>query len=197
MSEKIATKALWHKESQIRSDKYSFIPVMILLALIACSPKQGGKPLPENKMKGNWAFLDGNGNYNEAFFADSTFRTYNIKMGAAPVFGYAVRGDSLFTDNDKRRPGLHRIALVEWLNLDKVIFTTEFTKDTLERILGDIVTLETTDPDKDSVLFKTHITIRYENYLIAKGIITAEELEAYKKNKIIPKDIQENKGNNP
>lgn len=189
----IATKALRHKEVQRRMSKCLLIPVMIMLTLSTCNPKQAKKLLPENKIKGNWAFLDGRGNYNEAFFADSSFITYNMAMGAAPEFRYFIKNDSLFTNTDKRKTGLNRIAKVEWMTLDKVIFTTEFSRDTLERISGETITLGNTDPLTDSLLFRANISIRYEKFLIAKGILNPEEVESFKKDGTIPPDIIEQK----
>lgn len=185
-----ATKTQRHEISQMRNRKH-LIAMAIFFSLIACNPKQTGKALPENKITGNWAFLDGRGNYNEAYFADSSFVTYNMVMGKAPEFSYLIRNDSLFTNTNKRKKGLNRIAKVEWLAPDKVIFTTEFSKDTLERITDEEITLGTIDPAKDSVLFRTHITRRYERYLVDKGIISADEMDAFKKQATVPKDVME------
>ncbi len=189
----IATKALRHKEAQRRMSKCQLIPVMIILTISACNPKQANKPLPENKVKGNWAFLDGRGNYNEAFFGDSSFITYNMAMGVAPEFRYFIKNDSLFTNTDKRKKGLNRIAKVEWLTHDKVIFITEFSRDTLDRLTDEPITLENTDPVKDSSVFKINITRRYEKFLMAKGIISPEEMEVFKKKGSVPKDVLENR----
>ncbi|MBM3436543.1 MAG: hypothetical protein FJY07_10055 [Bacteroidetes bacterium] len=185
-----ATKALSHKVSQNMIGKSLFV-LVLLLTLISCNSKQAGKALPENKMKGNWAFLDGRGNYNEAYFADSTFVTYNMVMGKAPEFRYALKNDSLYTNTNKRKKGLNRIARVEWLDGNKVIFTTEFSRDTLERITGENITLETTDPKTDSIFFKTQITRRYEKFLVTRGIITPEEIDAFKKEGAVPGDVRE------
>jgi|GEM_PF-2205966 hypothetical protein len=191
MSINIVTKARRHKEAQKSVAKYLFIPFLICLTCTACNHRQAGNKSVENKLKGNWAFLDGRGNYNEAYFADSTFVTYNMVMGKAPEFRYFIKNDSLFTNTDKRKKGLNRIARVEWLDSNKVIFTTEFSRDTLDRISGENVTLETTDPGKDSVLFRTNITQRYEKFLVSRGIITPEEMEAFKKEGTVPKDVKE------
>jgi hypothetical protein len=97
----------------------------------------------------------------------------------------------LYSDVDRRKPGLNRIAEFTWLNSDKVVLATEFSKDTLERIKDPTYTLQNTDPVKDSVLFYNAMNIRYENFLILKGILTKEEIEQFKKDSTIPEDVIE------
>lgn len=180
-----------HKGSLRNGSDSWFLASLIMALLIACNPKQPGKETSANKIKGDWAFLDGRGNYNEAFFSDSSFRTFNMVFGAAPEFKYFIRNDSLYTNNDKRKQGLNRIAKVEWLTQDKVIFTTEFSRDTLDRLRDETITLENTDPVKDSSVFKINITRRYEKFLMTKGIISLEEMEAFRKEGSVPKDVLE------
>jgi len=160
-----------------------------LVLIIACNPQTGDKNKKINTIVGNWGFLDVGGNYNEAFFSDTTYVTLNMIYGASPDYTYVVKNDSLYSNIDKRKPGLNRIAAFTWLNPDKVILVTEFSRDTLERIKDGKITLQDTDPVADSLLFARAIKKRYENFLISKGIMTRKEIEQFKNDSIIPEDV--------
>lgn len=162
---------------------------LFLILMVACNPPTGNKNKSANSIAGNWAFLDGYGNYNEAFFSDTTYMTFNMIYGASPYYRYIVKNDSLYSDIDKRKPGLNRIAAFTWLNPDRVILVTEFSKDTLDRIKDSKNTLQDIDPAADSALFATAIKRRYEIFLVSKGILTREEIEQFKKDSIIPEDV--------
>lgn len=164
---------------------------IILLVIIACNPQPGTRNESPNVLMGNWSFLDGRGNYNEAFFSDTTYTTFNLKHGASPYFSYIVKNDSLYSSIDKRRPGLNRIAEFTWLNANKVVLVTEFSRDTLDRIKDPENTLQNTNPAKDSMIFYTAIKKRYEDYLISKGILSHEEIEQFKKDSLVPEGVRE------
>ena len=168
--------------------------ILLLIILAACNQVEE-KNIPENKLEGNWAFLDGRGNHTEAFFGDSIYFIFNRVYGKMPDYRYFIKNDSLFSNIDKRKTGLNRIAQLRWLNDDKVILTTEFSRDTLERILNSKITLENTDTKKDSLKFYEALNIRYENFLISKGIISKEEIEEFKRTGVPPKDAQIKKKN--
>jgi hypothetical protein len=161
--------------------------IFILLLAVSCSFER--KEEPKNPLAGNWAFLDIRGNYNEAFFADSTYITYNMVHGLSPEFRYFIKNDSLYSNIGKRKKGLQRIAKILVLSADSIILTTEFSRDTLGRMTGEAVTLENTNPQKDSVLFRQEIYRRYEAFLLSKGIIKPEEVEAFKKYNKVPEDV--------
>jgi len=146
----------------------------LLILLFACKSIQEADEKVE-PIKGNWAFLDMRGNYNEAYFGDSLYYTFNHSFGQAPEFKYKLRGDSLYSNIDKRKTGLNFIAHLTWLNQDTVIFKTEFTKDTLNRILDAVVRLDNTSLESDSIQFMNAFNQRYEDFLIAKGILSMEE----------------------
>lgn len=167
------------------------IPYLLLIIIIACNPQTRDKNEAANNICGNWSFLDGQGNYNEAYFSDSTYITFNLKYGASPYFSYIIKNDSLYSNIDKRKTGLNRIAEFTWLNVDKVILVTEFSRDTLDRIRNAEVTLQNTDLTFDSLLFGDAIKKRYEDFLVTKGVLTKEEIEQFNNDSIIPQDVKE------
>lgn len=165
------------------------ILVIILIGILGCSqPPQN----PQNKLLGVWAFLDVRGNYNEALFQDSIYYTYNMRYGLTDGNNYFVINDSLYSDIDVKKKGLSRIAEFNWLTDDLVILSTEFSKDTLERLINASVTLENTDAKRDSLKFRTAFNERYESFLVRKGILSKEEIEQFKKDQKVPEDVIEN-----
>ena len=163
--------------------------IILILFIIACnSPSEKQEPI--NILKGNWAFLDKHGTYNEAFFGDSTFFTYNMVSGKMPGFGYEVKDDSLYSNFDKSKKTLTRIAGIEWLSDNRVILSTEFVHDTLEPILGSGMLLSNTDFKRDSTEFvKAHYQ-RYEAFLISRGILSKEEVKEFKEKGKVPEDVK-------
>ena len=164
---------------------------LLLLLIVACNPQTSTEETSENKINGNWSFLDGRGNYNEAFFDDSTYLTYNLVYGLSEPYRYFVKNDSLYSNIDKRKPGLNRIAMFTWISEDKVVLVTEFSRDTLDRIMNPEITLQNTDPTIDTVNFINALKVRYENFLVTKGILTQEEIDQYKNDSIVPEDVIE------
>jgi hypothetical protein len=166
--------------------------IFIFLVAVSCNTQRKEESKPKSPLYGNWAFLDIRGNYNEAFFTDSTYITYNMVHGLSPVFNYYIKNDSLYSNIDKRKKGLNRIAKIKIISADSILLTTEFSRDTIGRMTGANVTLENTSPKKDSVLFRMEIYKRYEAFLLAKGIIKPEEVEVFKKENKIPEDVIKN-----
>jgi hypothetical protein len=165
------------------------IHLIFIIFTFACNPVTIKENKTVNRLKGNWAFLDLRGNYNEAFFNDTSYITYNLIRGVSPEFRYFIKNDSLWSNIDKRKKGLNRIAKIQWLEENKVILITEFSRDTLEKLTDEKITLENINPGKDSVLFREAIHKRYENFLVSKGIITTGEIKEFKKKKTIPDDV--------
>jgi hypothetical protein len=165
---------------------------LLTLILVICSCTQTKQEEKLNPIAGNWQFLDMRGNYNEAFFNDTSYFTYNQVYGKAPDFVYELRGsnDSLFSNIDKRKKGMNFIAKLTWLHADTVIFKTEFTTDTLGRILDGNYLLGNTDLLADSTFFMNAYNQRYESFLIAKGILSAEEVKQFKEKNIVPEDVK-------
>jgi hypothetical protein len=163
--------------------------ILLLLILVSCNLERKQESNSKSPLNGNWTFLDIRGNYNEAFFTDSTYITYNMVYGLSPVFNYFIKNDSLYSNIDKRKKGLHRIAKIKWLTADSAILTTEFSKDTLGRLMNAGITLENTNPKKDSILFRKEIYGRYETFLLSKGILSREEFDSFKKDNKVPDDV--------
>ncbi len=166
--------------------KYLFA---LLVILIGCNPQPSANEKEKNKLLGDWQFLDIRGNYVEAFFDDSTYFIYNMSMGKSPKFNYFIINDSLYSNVDKRKPGINKIAEIIWINNDKVLMRTEFSRDTMQRLKDAAITLGVTDLKRDSAVFKEAMDKRYEDYLLAKGILTPEEIKEFKETKIIPEDV--------
>lgn len=163
---------------------------LLLILLIACNPKTVNEETKDNTIAGNWAFLDARGNYCEAFFGDSTFITFNMAYGPTPYFYYTVKNDSLYSTVDKRKSSKAKIATLSWFNPDKVIIITELSRDTLDRIKDPKNTLQYIDLTKDSLEFFHAVKTRYEDFLVAKGILTRKEIEQFKKDRIVPEDVK-------
>ena len=166
--------------------KYLFA---LLVILIGCNPQPSANEKEKNKLLGDWQFLDIRGNYVEAFFDDSTYFIYNQKMGHSPKFNYFIINDSLYSNVDKRKSGINKTAQIIWLNENKVIMRTEFSRDTMDRITEAAITLGNTDLKRDSAIFREAISNRHEDYLLAKRILTPEEIKEFKETKIIPEDV--------
>ncbi len=141
----------------------------------------------EKSVKGNWAFLDKTGNYNEAWFDTDDYVTYNRFGGLMPPFKYAVKNDSLYSTFGKRG-NLKPVAKLIWINNDKFVIFNESTRDTLERIEAGEMLLSNTDVKSDSAGFRNAFEKRYEDFLVGKGILTREEIEEFKKSKHIPEN---------
>jgi hypothetical protein len=163
--------------------------IVLLVFIIACSSPTEQKKA-NNKLKGDWAFLDKRGNYNEAFFGDSVFFTYNKINGKMPDFKYKVVNDSLYSNFEKPKPALSRIAGIKWISENRVILSTEFVHDTLEPISESGFLLSNTNFKKDSAKFvKDHFN-RYEAFLIKRGILSADEVRDFKEKGIVPEDLK-------
>ncbi len=168
---------------------FRFFAILALVAVVvSCGQKHEKR---ENRLKGDWAFLDKFGNYNEAWFGDTLYATYNKIALRSPNFFYKVKNDSLYSTVDRRKKGLSRIAKITWLNDDRIILNTEFVRDTLYPVDQSGVTLGNSDPVKDSAAYRRAFNHRYEEFLIARGIVSREEIEQFKKTKKIPEDIKE------
>jgi len=167
-------------------NKYLFV---LLIVIIGCNTNTSIDEKVENKLLGNWQFLDTRGNYIEALFEDSTYFIYNMSMGHSPKWKYFLRNDSLYTNIDQRRPGIHKTADINWIDDDKVVIVTQFSTDTMDRIKDAVITLENTDIKSDSAVYREAFNQRHENYLLEKGILTPEEVKDFKEKKIVPEDI--------
>ncbi len=158
--------------------------LIILLLFAGCTTNNKQK---EPLITGNWAFLDKAGNYNEAFFDTTEYVTYNRRGGLMPSFKYAVKNDSLYSTFGKTKE-LKAVAKLIWINDDKFVIYNESTRDTLERIQTNNMTLQNTDAKADSTKFRDDFERRYEDFLVGKSILSREEIEEFKKKNKVPKD---------
>ena len=99
-----------------------------------------------------------------------------------PSFKYVAKNDSLYSTFGKTKD-LKPVAKLIWLNMDKFVIFNESTRDTLERIQTDIITLQNTDVKADSIEFRNAFEKRYEDFLVGKGILSRKEIEEFKKNR--------------
>ena len=174
-----------------------YIWMMLLLSLLACkqqASQTGNKPAPSNPLMGNWQFLDRYGNYNEAWFGDSTYQTMNRFVDRKVLVDYEVRGDSLVSSVETERGSRVILAALQWLDRDRVVITTSFVSDTLTRMADGGATLQNTDPFTDSVAFFTDFTRRYDDFLVSRGIVSREEIEAFRRKGEVPEDVLEQAG---
>jgi hypothetical protein len=162
--------------------------VLFLALFLQCTQIQKEKPID---LLGLWGFLDAYGNYNEAYFDSSTYKTMNRFVPEPPGFNYLVQNDTLFSDVDKRKPGMNPIAALKWIEHDQVVFIGEFVADTLYRLKDATIHLGNSDPIKDSANFWPAFYARYESFLIKRGIITEEDAKQFRESGEIPADVLE------
>ncbi len=161
--------------------------------VMACQPQGRNKSASgsgdQSPLSGNWQFLDKFGNYNEAYFADSVYQTINRFVDRNLRVSYTIHGDTLRSvvpTADDKRVILARLA---WIDNDHVVISTEFVSDTLSRMENPAITLQNTDPFRDSLKFFTAFNERYVEYLILKGIVTEEEVRAFRERGEVPVDV--------
>jgi hypothetical protein len=106
------------------------------------------------------------------------------------LVAYSIHGDTLHSvvpAANEKRVILARLA---WIDSDHVVISTEFVSDTLSRMTNPAITLQNTDPFRDSLKFFTAFHERYVEYLIDKGIVTEDEVRAFRERKEVPEDIR-------
>lgn len=158
----------------------------LLIALILLTGCTTNNRQEKQTVRGNWAFLDKAGNYNEAWFDTDDYVTYNRFGGLMPAFRYVVKNDSLYSTFGKT-DNLKPVAKLIWINDDKFVIFNASTSDTLERIKTGEMLLGNTDVKADSIGFRNAFEKRYEDFLVEKGILSRKEIEEFKKSKKIPK----------
>jgi len=161
---------------------------LLMVAFLQCSQVAKEKPFD---LQGLWCFLDTYGNYNEAFFDGTTYKTMNRFVPESPAFNYRVQNDTLLSDVDKRKSGMNPIAVLEWIEQDRVVFIGEFVSDTLYRLKDASIHLGNSEPIKDSANFWPAFYSRYESFLISRGIITEEDALQFRESGKIPEDVLE------
>ena len=149
-----------------------YLFVLSLVLLFSC---QNSKKEQHNVLYGDWQFLTSNGDYNEAFFTDTSYLSYNLKFGLFPVAYYFIRNDTLFSDADKRSKGQSAIARFASIEENRIIIINAFSQDTLYRIKeGKNLISSVSFPENESA-FKTDFMERYKAFLLERGIIDEEE----------------------
>ncbi len=171
--------------------------MIVLVMLAACqqrTKKAGENRPPVNTLQGNWQFLDRYGNYNEAWFGEKTYQTFNRFVDRKVEVDYEVRGDSLVSSVETARGSQVIRAYLEWLDRDRVVIRAEFVSDTLIRLKDSATTLQDTDPFADSAAFHSAFNRRYDDFLVSKGIVSREEIDAFRQRGEVPEDVLEKSG---
>jgi hypothetical protein len=163
-----------------------FFKVLFIALILQCANNSKEKPV---ELQGLWGFLDAYGNYNEAYFDATSYKTMNRFVSDPPMFNYWVQNDTLFSDVDKRKSGMNPVAAIQWLDADRVVFTGEFVSDTLYRLKGVSIHPGNSDPIKDSIIFWPAFYARYEAFLISRGIISEEDAIQFRESGRIPEDV--------
>ena len=145
--------------------------MVLILLLLSC---QESDKVKHNPLYGDWQFLTSNGDYNEAFFTDTTYLSYNKRIGLFPVAHYFMRNDTLFSDADKRSKGQNAIARFSSIEKNRIIIINAFSQDTLYRIEEKGKLISTVSFPENESEFKAAFMERYKAFLLARGIIDEE-----------------------
>ena len=165
---------------------------LILIMLSGCLD-QTDKVRPIDIM-GNWYFIDKDYNvdsyYHEAYIDSSAIHLY-LGFSLWPPYRYKIERDTIFLVNDTMRPFMVvKEVLEDTLIMELLPNQVEKTSRTLTYIRFDDVEkgLFDYDPDLwknnlDSMdrVYNSDVYRRFEEYLIANGETTREQLESIKK----------------
>jgi hypothetical protein len=171
-----------------------YISLLVILIIVSCNQTENKSTTSQElvyDINGNWCFLNKSGVYTESFFSNDFFKVYNQYLGLSPDFKYHIIDDTLFSTFYTGKKLKTQKSVVTWVNEDKVVLRTGTGADTMERITNGNFSLGVIDPVIDSVNFTVAFSKRNDNYLIDRGILTKEEVEAFRKNQTIPEDVQE------
>jgi hypothetical protein len=169
--------------------RYSWILFLLLFSACQQHTKKVKDTPPGSALQGNWQFLDSYGNYNEAWFGKTTYQTMNRFVDRTVLVNYEVRGDSLISSVETERGSQVIHAALEWLDRDRVVINTSVIRDTLIRMKDPAITLQDTDPFSDSAAFFSAFNRRYDDFLVSKGIVSREEIDAFRKRGEVPEDV--------
>lgn len=170
-----------------------YLGLLIILIVVSCNqPDKDSKNKElDYSIDGNWCFLNKSSVYTESFFSENYFRVYNQYLGMSPDFKYNIVDDTLFSTFQTGKSTKIQKSVVSWINKDKVVLRTGSGADTMDRVKSGDYLLGNIDPKVDSLNFSTAFSKRNDDYLINRGILTREEVEAFRNNQIIPEDVQE------
>ncbi len=150
----------------------TYLFVLSVILLFSC---QNSKKEQHSVLYGDWQFLTSNGDYNEAFFTDTTYHSYNVKNGVFPIAHYFVRNDTLFSDAVKSAHEQRPIAKFQSIEKDRIIIINMFSQDTLFRIKNQEDLISNTLLSGNEQKFKEAFMKRYKAFLLERGIIDQEE----------------------
>jgi hypothetical protein len=177
-----------------------FLMIAVVIVVAACQTNQekqeeykDEKNIAVTKtysLLGDWQFLNKQGSYTESFFSEKYFKVFNRQMGMSPNFKYSLNGDTLSTSFTRGTKVSTSKSLIIWLDENKVIMKSRTGSDTMDRILTNDFLLGNTDLRVDSSAFSSAYRERNKKYLLDRGIITKEEVEAFEKENVIPEDVK-------
>jgi len=178
--------------------KYLIIVVVIVLAACQMNQEKHEEKVDEENIAitktysllGDWQFLNKQGSYTESFFSEKYFKVFNRQMGMSPNFKYSLNGDTLSTSFSRGTKTSTSKSLVIWIDENKVILKSRTGSDTMDRIQSNDYLLGNTDLRADSLAFTKAYWERNKFYLLDKGIISKEEVEAFEKENKIPEDVK-------
>ncbi len=170
-----------------------YLGLLTLLIVVSCNQpnRDSNSKKVVYTIDGNWCFLNKTGVYTESFFSKDFFKVYNQYLGISPDFKYYIIDDTLFSTFSTGKKVKTQKSVVAWINENKVVLRTGSGADTMDRITDGEFLLGTIDPKVDSLNFSKAFGNRNDNYLINRGILTKEEVEAFRQNQTIPGDVQE------
>ena len=148
--------------------------ILLLVLPFSCRQKQSGQ---HSLLHGDWQFISYKGEYNEVYFSDSTYHSYNLRNKFFPPFHYTLTGDTLWTDAFAKTSGkpMKAVATVQQLKDNLIVITTPFSKDTLHKIAKGKPLISHTVSSGDTTGFHAAFRERYNNFLIQLGIIDEKE----------------------
>ena len=174
-----------------------YFSLLIVLVIVSCNQagnktnSESNEEVIEYNIQGNWCFLNKQGVYTESYFAEDYFRVFNLQLGISPDFKYRIKGDTLFSTFKSQQKAKPQRSLISWIDEDKVIMESRSGADTMQRMKSSEFLLETSELPKDSVNFISAFMNRNDDYLISRGILTREEVEAFRKENTIPEDVKD------
>jgi len=170
-----------------------YLSLLLILIVVSCNQTDPSSKSEKSDytIVGNWCFLNKSSVYTESFFSKDFFRVYNQYLGMSPDFKYYIVDDTLISTFRKGKNFKTQKSVISWINEDRVVLRTGTGADTMDRITQGDFLLGTIDPKIDSLNFASAFGERNDNYLIQRGILTKEEVEAFRKNQTIPEDVKE------
>ncbi len=165
-----------------------YLSLLMILIVVSCNQTDPNSKSEKQDytIDGSWCFLNKSSVYTESFFSKDFFHVYNQYLGMSPDFKYYIVDDTLFSTFSTGKKVKTQKSVISWINENRVVLRTGTGADTMDRITKGEFLLGTIDPKIDSSNFASAFRERNDNYLIQRGILTKEEVEAFRKNQIYP-----------